>query len=84
MSGFAWTLIVIRTLRTLFINTICFIKKMCVLEGMKCGFLKDESRRDGWHFSVICRWCARAGVAEQRREISILSSLRTELMCHLT
>ena len=30
MSDFAWTLINIRTLRTLFINTIWFIKKMCV------------------------------------------------------
>ena len=29
-------------------------------------------------------WCARACVAGQGREISILSQLRTELVCHLT
>jgi len=29
-------------------------------------------------------WCAYACVAGQRREISILSRLRTELVCHLT
>ena len=85
MSDFAWTLIDIRTLRTLFINIVYFIKKMCAYwEGINVVFLKDESRRDGWHFSVICRWCARAGVAEQGREISILSQLRTELVLHLT
>ena len=29
---------------------------MCECVGRdKSGFSKDESRRDGWHFSVICR-----------------------------
>ena len=81
MSDFVWTLIA----EDLTYNTTYFIKKRYVCVGRdKSGFSKDESRRDGWHLSVICRWCARAGVAEQGREISILSTLRTELVLHLT
>ena len=58
---------------------------MCVGRE-KCGISKDEFRRGGWHFFVICGWCARACVVEQGREISILSQLRTELRCggHIT
>ena len=78
MSDFAWTLIDITH------NMLYFYKENVCVGRDKNGFLKDESRRDGWHFSVICRWCARAGVAEQGREISILSTLRTELVLHLT
>ena len=83
MSDFAWTLIDIRTLRTLLIIYYFYKENVCVGRD-KNGFLKDESRWDGWHLSVICRWCARAGVTEQGREISILSPLRTELVLHLT
>ena len=82
MSDFAWTLIERLGPATLY--NLFYKEKVCVWEGIKVDFLKDEFRRDGWHFSVICRWCARAGVAEQGREISILSPLRTELVLHLT
>ena len=37
--------------------------------------------QDFYGFAI---WCARANVAGQRREISILSCLRTELVCHIT
>jgi hypothetical protein len=43
MSDFAWTLIDIRALRTLFINTICFIKKMCAYwDGINVVFCKES------------------------------------------
>ena len=65
--------------------------------GDKCGVFCKESLdgMDGistdlpfgvleWHFYGFAIWCARANVAGQRREISILLPLRTELVCHLT
>ena len=72
-----WTLITAGTLR-LGPHTqynLFYKENVCVCVGRdKSGFSKDKSRRDGWHFRV----------AEQGREISILSQLRTELVCHLT
>ena len=84
MSECVWTLIAARTFRTL--NTTCFIKKMCACVG------RDKSGKF-WKMSLdgmdgisvwIAEWCARTCVVEQGREISILSQLRTELVCHLT
>ena len=53
-------------------------------EGIKVDFQKMSlDGKDGIsvRFAV---WCARAGVAGQGREMSILSQLRTELVLHLT
>ena len=55
MSDFAWTLIAIRTLRTIHITLFVLLKKMCEYVGRdKSGVLKSEFRRDGWHFCRIC------------------------------
>ena len=83
MSKCVWTLIDIGMLRALLI--IWFIwQRKCVWEGIKCGFSKDEYGRDGRHFCVICRLVCLSLCGRARRETSILSCLRTELVCHLT
>ena len=46
-------------------------------------FSKDELDGMDGTSVLIAKWCARTCVVEQGREISILSQLRTELMCHL-
>ena len=83
MSDFAWTLIDIRRLRTLLI--ILFYKEnVCVWDGINVVFCKESvDGMDGIStdlpFGVLVpMWQGK------RREISILSCLRTELMCHLT
>ena len=55
----------------------------CVWEGKMLNFRKMSlDGMDGTSVG-IAKWCARTCVVEQGREISILSQLRTELVCHL-
>ena len=84
MSDFAWALIDARVLRT---SYNLFIKKMCVCMGReKGGISKDEYRRDGWHFSVICHLvclclCGRA----RKEDIHLVTTKdRVGVSSHLT
>ena len=45
------------SLTNFFSRETCLTKKrgVCVWEGIKEEFSKDEFGRDGWHFCVICR-----------------------------
>ena len=60
---------------------------MCECVGRdKSGFSKDESRRDGWHFSVICRLvCScRCGRARKGDIHLVVSKDRVGVSSHLT
>ena len=63
---------------------------MCECVGReKVDFLENKRRHAEMRWMVIpvwdAKWCAHTFVVEQEGwEISILSQLRTELMCHLT
>ena len=86
MSECVWTLIAARTLRTLnTIQLVLYKEKVSVCgKGKMWNFWKISlDGMDG--ISVwIAERCARTCVVEQGREISILSQLRTELVCHVT
>ena len=69
--------------------TMCFIKgEICeIIKGRKMEFLENKRKKclDEMDGCFLCEMpcCARTFVVEQGWEISILSQLKTELMCHL-
>ena len=57
---------------------------MCECVGReKYEISKDELDGMDGTSVLIAKWCARTCVVEQDWEVSILSQLRTKLMCHL-
>ena len=67
--------------------TTCFIKKTCACVGKeKCGISKDESRRDGCHFGVICRLVCSCRYGRARNEDIHLVIIkdRVDVSSHLT